>query len=695
MHSTNRTSNTFGALGAALLAALVSACSGSTAISIVTDGGDAAVSDGSVPKDGGADGRVTGDGGTADATADGTIDGTAPLDGGDDASDAGSNADVIDAATDAASEASADASDDVATDAPATTDAADAALDANSDAAPSCGADGAACTDGTAQGLCSAGSCGACTPVTDDAACAAAYGLGHLCIGGACVPGNCRTDGNCPTGEICGLSTPNECGACTSDGQCIADSTYGATFICNTTSGACVAGTCTTADTTCTANASDVCCASACVPGNCCDDAFCHTSKGNSYACVAHTCTTCDAVPAKTYVVDPANGSDVSATGSDTAGGTTTASCAFKTISRALAVIGKTPAAGTIILVKNTGTVGAGETFPITVPANVTITGASGAVPTVDVPANKTGFTLSGASSGLAYLTIDGTALAGTTGVVATTGSAATTTLANVTVQHMANDGIDVINAGVLTIGPGTNSQSNGTAAAPASGLVVNGTGAAHIVVDTGAAATFNNNTAHGIQVAGAGSISIGTDQGSLSPAAIASGNTIANLYIQQTPSAGGGAAPENNVFNFEASGSVTTHGIHIFGGSSLTLRKSQVFGNKLDGVFVTTGGGAITPNNDVSHIDLGTSANFGHNVLQAATGATPAPNLGAGICLNLSALAGQTLNAAGNTFELADCSTANPGAIKRANTCTGGTDIAITGLATTNNITTLNCTHP
>ena len=168
----------------------------------------------------------------------------------------------------------------------------------------------------------------------------------------------------------------------------------------------------------------------------------------------------------------------------------------------------------------------------------------------------------------------------------------------------------------------------------------------------------------------------------------------IASLYIEQTP--GGVAAPPANlVSNFQANGSLTTHGIHIFGGSALTLRTSTALGNKEDGVYVTNYNVDGTKSSDVTHIDLGTVASFGHNVLQAATGATPAPNTGAGVCLDLPVAAAQTLNAAGDTFELANCATATPGAIKRSNTCTGGTDIAITGAATTNNITTLNCTHP
>ncbi len=658
--------------------------------------------DAAASKDSGTskDGTVSSDTGTSDTgvpPADtGTHDGGAHPDaartdapsGHDGATDAGSG----DAKTPPkdGSEGTPDAKKDSAADSGVT-------VDSGTDAGtPACTGTNTACNLGGFDGLCKADVCSNCVTTTDNAACTAAYGAPNLCLAGICVPGNCLVDTDCPTGEICGLSQAHTCGKCSTDAQCQTDATYGKTFVCDIGTGACVANTCSTAnDTACTTDPGDVCCSSTCTPGNCCDNAYCHTLIGNNAACVANTCTTCDPVGNKTYVVDPLNGDDGTATGSGTTGGgtTQTASCAFKSITRALAVIGPTPGLGTIIQVKNTAAVGASESFPIVVPANVTITGTGG-TPTVNVPANKTGFRLTGANSGLANLLLDAANTVGTTGIVVDTGTAATTTLAGVTVENMAGDGIEVINAGVLTIGAGTASNTNGTKANPATGLYIAGTAKVTIQVDSGTAATFNGNTSHGIHVSGLGSISIGVDQGSINPAAIADGNTIANLYIEQTP--GGVAAPPANlVSNFQANGSLTTHGIHIFGGSALTLRTSTALGNKEDGVYVTNYNVDGTKSSDVTHIDLGTVASFGHNVLQAATGATPAPNTGAGVCLDLPVAAAQTLNAAGDTFELANCATATPGAIKRSNTCTGGTDIAITGAATTNAITTLNCTHP
>jgi hypothetical protein len=250
----------------------------------------------------------------------------------------------------------------------------------------------------------------------------------------------------------------------------------------------------------------------------------------------------------------------------------------------------------------------------------------------------------------------------------------------------MAGDGIDVVANGVVTIGPGTISQANGTQAAVKSGLRITGNGQVTITVDSGQPAQFLSNTEHGIIVTGNGSVNMGTDPASLSPAVIAKGNNAANLYIQQTP----GTPPLNQVSNFQGLNSVTTHGIHIFGGSMLKLRNSVVSGNKLDGVFVTTlVTGTTTTNNVVTGIDLGDVGAPGLNQLQFATGMNP--NGGVGVCLNLTPTAGQTLAAAGNIFEGFNCSTGTT-TLKHENQCTGGDDVGVTGKNATNKITLTGC---
>jgi hypothetical protein len=547
-----------------------------------------------------------------------------------------------------------------------------------SEAGACTGANGSACENNSTNGLCEGGTCSACNDPTDDATCAAAYPPAALCLAGVCSPGNCRLDTDCPAGEICGASQPNFCGKCTGDAQCQADATYGAAFICNTTSGACVSSACTMNGKKCGPNAGDFCCALKCVPGNCCMTSDC---TGSNQTCQQNQCTTCALVTNGHYYVDPKNGDDDTATGSSATGG----ACAFQTIARALEFIGPGPAAGTKIEVLNTATVvSPPEVFPIVVQKNVVIEGATAGTPsTIDIPTNTTGFTLSAAASGLNNLIIDGGSTAGSTGIVATTGSTATTTITNVEVTGMGLDGIDVNDHGVLSILSGVVSHHNG-ANSTHSGLVVQNNGVATITVNTGATmSSFDTNSQFGIYVLGAGQITIG---GTLQPAVSASGNHDAGLCIVQTP---GTAVPTNNVSNLQANGSVAGNGIHIYGGSSLTLRGSETQGNDDSGILVETYVNGTTTSDDVSKIDLGTAASAGGNTFQFATGAMPNP--GAGICFDLTATAGQTLKAAGNIFEAANCATAAD-TLSKGTTCAGGVDYAITGTGTTNKIILTKC---
>jgi hypothetical protein len=530
------------------------------------------------------------------------------------------------------------------------------------------------------NGLCEGGMCSACNDPTDDATCKSAYPPAALCLAGVCTPGDCRSDADCPAGEICGLTQPNFCGTCTTDSQCKNDPTYGVNDICNTALASCVANMCTKNNTACPVNAGDFCCAGKCVPGNCCVTADC---TGANQTCKQNHCTTCGLAVNNTYYVDPLNGDDAVGTGSSATGG----NCDFKTLTRALEFIGSTPPANTKIEILNSGPVGAKETFPITVPVNVTIRGAVAGTPaTVNVAANSLGFWLASASSGLDNLIIDGAMAAGTTGVAAHTGSAATTTLTNVEVRNMALDGIQAVGGAVLSIGTGVSSHNNGLAGTQQRGLVVTNTAKVTITTNTGdTLASFNNNTGHGILVNGAGSVTIG---GTLVPGAKANANGFAGLYIVQTP--GNVAPPANVVSNFEATNTTNGNGITIHGGSTLKLRNSQTKGNKWSGIWVTTYVNATTKSDDLSNIDLGTAIDAGGNTFQYAVGA--GPNGGSGVCLELTPTAGQTLNAAGNIFEAANCATTKVALAHTANACGAGTDYGIIGAATTNKIDLTKC---
>ncbi|MDP9002059.1 MAG: hypothetical protein M3O46_18350, partial [Myxococcota bacterium] len=160
-------------------------------------------------------------------------------------------------------------------------DAADAgANDAGgdgSDGSLRCTGNNSACNETGTSGLCKAGVCSDCVGPADDAHCTTAYGSTsrpYLCLGGACIPGDCRISSDCngnPSGGLCGVSTPNVCGKCTSDQQCAGNS---GGPVCDTASGQCVAGTCPIdagvalggVPGTCSANASDICCTGTCQP---------------------------------------------------------------------------------------------------------------------------------------------------------------------------------------------------------------------------------------------------------------------------------------------------------------------------------------------------------------------------------------------------------------------------------------------
>src|SRR5262249_36603600 len=145
--------------------------------------------------------------------------------------------------------------------------------------------------------------------------------------------------------------------------------------------------------------------------------------------------------------------------------------CAFKTITKAISVVGTSAVANTKIIVLGTSTVSLaanGETFPLVVPTNVTISSQGGTV-TVKPTAAGAGFTMNSASSGLTDLTIDGQVNTATQGV--SIGNGGTVTLNNVIVQNFLNDGIRVSGSGQVTINAGTKSTGNGAGLGLASGL--------------------------------------------------------------------------------------------------------------------------------------------------------------------------------------------------------------------------------
>jgi hypothetical protein len=707
-----------GAISCAAFVLNVAACGGSDSTPIIAgdsglDGGSSSSSSGGTSSGSGG-GSGSGSGATLDSGQDSTI------------GDSSMNGDsTMGDGTGGDSTSTQDAADAGAGDATMVTDAADGeATDSGAgdgpDGSASCGADNTACLNNGSQGLCKTMVCAACTDTTDDANCKTAYGSAsksYLCLAGVCTPGDCRINTDCaanPNGGLCGVSTPNLCGKCTSDQQCAGNSSG---LVCNTGTGQCVAGTCAIdagitlggAPAPCAVNGSDICCTGTCQPGAgvnaCCPGvnaaAYCAAKISNAQAtCVNHVCTACPQVSGANpnYLVDPNGGSDTTGTGDST-----TAGCAFKTIARALQVIPASPIVATTITVLGPSTVRTGETFPVTLPQNVTVTTTGGAV-VVSVPTGSSGFTLNavgsainggtatfadgGTGPGLTINGQNGGANDATFGIVVDTAAGATTgnapQVTNVVVTSFLDDGILVEHAGIARIGAAVTSTLNGTVAARKAGLHVTGTGQAIIGVAYGLVPThFDANTNHGILVDTGGSITI---VGSVTAAAAGVGtvttnrNFAAGVWIQQTP----GTPPINSISGLVSFGNTNGNGLRLLGGSNVKLRGSASLGNQASGVLVSAP--PVANGNDISKIDLGTPADAGGtaggNTLQEPLGS--GNNGSAGICLEVRPNAG-TLQAAGNIFGTVNCATNGPmlarniGACGNA-ACTGGVcDLGIT----------------
>jgi hypothetical protein len=668
------------------------------------DGGSEAASEAAIGESEGGDATMTGpDAGEAAAPGDDSGDSTTTS--GDDAgetgtpgTDGGDSATPMDTGT-GTTESGADASD------------AGTASDA-ADGATSCGADNTACTNAGTNGLCETNVCSSCVDTTDDAHCSAAYGdggsAGYLCLAGTCSPGNCRTDADCTQagagGPLCGVTTANLCGKCTSDSECAGNSS-GA--FCNTTTGACVAGTCTgtgaNPPVVCAFNTADICCTTACQPGapagakSCCPgtagDTYCAGQLGGSATCANGTCSSCAAGPSNAYTVDPVHGSDTAGNGNGTP-----ATCAFATITRALQVIGNGAAFAITVTVIGPATVATGETFPISVPQNVSIVTSGGAI-TVNVPQGRAGFVLNApnasvAGSAAAPLTVSGQGNKANFGVTASSANSTGTSISNLTLASFGTAGILVQNGGVLSIGAGVTSTGN------PDGLHVTNTGQVTISVPPGAATHFDTNTVHGILVDANGSIAL---TGAVTSAAVpptgtvtTNHNTAAGIWVEQTP----GSAAQNTITGL-VSYANAGNGIRFVGGSNVKLRASVSLGNAASGVIVSAGMGAAAAANDIGNIDLGDPADaggsLGENTVQAPLG--NGENGNAGICLAMRANAG-TLLAAGNAFATANCATTagavtlNDKGCGNVAACTGNVcDIGYSGAG--NDIDVSLCTHP
>jgi hypothetical protein len=436
-----------------------------------------------------------------------------------------------------------------------------------------------------------------------------------------------------------------------------------------------------------------MCCATQPCIGGTGADACCPGTAGNTYCqglidsgsavCGAgNVCTACAAVTGNTYIVDPVNGSDATGTGS----ASPVESCALKTIKRALTLIG-TPTAATTIQVVGGATgpsTASGETFPIVVPTNVTITTkpASGAV-TVTIPAGVAGFTMNSPASAIqgntgASLTITTTANGATDGVVVggTAGTGGATTLANVSITGMLSSGI-LVNAGVVTINAGVVSNDNGTATSAGHGLDVEA-GEAIVTGGATAATTFNGNSAHGILVEGTGLINLTGAVTTANPGVgtvETNGNVLAGVWMQQTP--GAVTLTSSTITGLVSFGNTGGNGMHIVVGSRVTVRGSVFLGNKVNGVNISGGNGVGTVDS-MAGIDLGNTTTNGANTFQAPM--NQGNNEAAGICIDVAN--GQAaLLAVGNQFQATNCATTAATLYLNATTCTNSVAACATGV--------------
>jgi hypothetical protein len=291
---------------------------------------------------------------------------------------------------------------------------------------------------------------------------------------------------------------------------------------------------------------------------------------------------------------------------------------------------------------------------------------------------NVAGFQLGGDLAALAPdpaapITVDGANASGI-GIGVSPGTGKSVTVSYLTVQNTGGHAIAVSN-GALNVGPGVTATGAGTALKRRDGLYVGG-GSVSIVVAAGQApSTFNNNTQYGIDVTGAGAVTVsGVPVVSSAPngqgTVQANGNFFAGLGIFENPSAAAMSSIDGLVAWQNAQ-----NGLRLYGGGKVRVRDSVFLANTLNGVYVTSYDGSAA-GNDLSQIDLGKAGSQGRNYIQALFGANP--DL-AGLCVSMSSGMGSlTLAAEGNLFAgPTDCSVSSSGIVRSA-VCGGYVDLGV-----------------
>lgn len=548
----------------------------------------------------------------------------------------------------------------------------------------------------TVAGLCRSGECKPCNDPADDGACTVAYGGNRLCLFGSCAPGDCRTSAGC-AGKLC-LGTL--CIGCTSSAQCQADPEYGASTICDTTTGQCVGTTCTVTATQptlgCAGAADHVCCSGTlsngsqgtCQDGNCCqstdcpDGQKCIKPSNSTNKATAGVCSSCPAAIDNTYFVDPVDGDDGAGTGATTAG------CAFRTLSHALAMLPSPAALNTTLVVRGQTfetPLDASEIYPIAVPSNVSITIQAGSGDIRVDPAAKVFFILAGKNIHFGGTATERFLLDGSNAPAGERSGISTTTGADVFVHDVSirkfeglqGTGLQVVAGATVTTQQEVEISDCGTGIRVAGRTVSNAAALGHLIAnypdplaDLGLSVHDNE---VGLSVTGLGWVSL-FGGNAFDERIRFVNNATAGIAINQFASPN---LKANSIDGVYVAGD-SKSGLSVTFDSRLKLRRSIFAACEIGALVTTTLSSAIAP--DPAGIDFGTGGDFGENTFQDGT----APNTTSGVCVFSAVNPSAPLHTRGNYWNDLDCTMGGAGQLVTDDkgACTGGVDVGMNGLA-------------
>jgi hypothetical protein len=373
---------------------------------------------------------------------------------------------------------------------------------------------------------------------------------------------------------------------------------------------------------------------------------------------VAH----CDAVPVAdglTLHVNPVEGDDFQGTGSATAAGATQPACAYRTLTRALALATAAAKPSMHVVVDVTGFLGSGEALPLALPAGTSLEAAAGATPRLTV-SSGTGLLLARPGASVSGLVLDG-AGSGSVGVLA---SAASLSLTGVELTGFTTVGLRAEKTAAVVVAGSSRLHHNalGLLAVDAALVTLDAT-----LATLTAPLEVSDNAGNGLEVSGAAHLVASGYRSDLDPAQgtlLLSGNARHGVHLQQALVAEGTAGPAASSLTGVVARGNGASGLHLMGGSAVAVRGSYLSDNRAHGVHVQTdpafvsGGAGANTGNLISRLDLGAAGDPGANLLQDPGH----PNTRKGVCLALTSggSTGGMLKVAGNRFasgaSLVDC---------------------------------------